>query len=408
MGRRGRVVNVVRKLVPPRSGGVVVGLAVIVACAAGLVVARRLGSESSPDLDVTGRRTAPATTGQSGSGPLQQPGPGDLPAASHSPSGFTQASAQTTGGDNTVIVFGLFTNDRMVAVSMDNLLLAVAHPNESAFPANAVSATTGSAIATGRVGDAVVVAATDQAQLVRLTRDLKQRDTLTVSDAIGSGDLTLSYGSVVPVGGGDVDVTVAFDSKVAVLRVNVPSWKIVTSKVYDDRFAGTPQACLLGATLQLVLVSTGHVDYLDPISLERLWTVAPGGTPSGAACIGQNVVVTNFDQGTASVLDGTRVVKTFAYEGQGTDKVIAAPDLGAVFLTEPENGTVIRCAIPSGRCTTGPRVGSKPTDMTLVGDRLIVAVEGDKSLALVNARSLALIGVARVPDTPRTLLSFRP
>jgi hypothetical protein len=338
---------------------------------------------------------------------MQQPGPGDLPGASASPSGFAQASASGTG-DRTVVVFGLFTNDRMVAVSMDNLAVALAHPDAGAFPANAVSPTTGSAVATARIGDAVVVAASDQAQLVRLTRDFKQRDTLSVSDRLGSGDLPLFYGSVVPIGGGDADVTVAFHDKIGVLRVNVPSWRVVASKVYDDRFAGAPQGCL-GPSRQLVVVSTGYVDYLDPLTLDRVRSTPIDGTPIGAACLGERVVVTNFDRGSGFVLDArARVVSTYTYQGRGTSNILAAPSLGAVFLTEPDDGTVIRCTIPGGRCVTGPVVGQKPTAMTLVGDRLVVAVEGDKALAVVNARTLDLIGVARVPDTPRTLLSFRP
>lgn len=361
--------------------------------------------DARPGSTGAGATRTPDVTGQSGTAALQEPGPDTLPQATEQPSGFVTSSTAAAGDPN-LIVFGLFSKGRMVAVTMGTLLRTVANPNPNGFPANAASGVTGSAAATARVGDAVVVAATDQAQLVRLTHDFKQRDVLTVSDAIGSGKATILYGSLVPLGGDDLAVTLAFGSKVAALRVNVRSWQIVVSKVYDDRFAGAPQGCL-GPAGQLVMVTTGHVDYLDAATMERRRSATLDGTPIGAACVGQSVVVTNFDQGSGFILDAdARVVRRFTYEGQGTSNVIPAPRLGAVFLTEPDTGRVIRCAIPAGRCVSGDRVGRKPTDLALIGDRLVVAVENDHALAVVDARTLRLIGTASIPDTPRTILAY--
>lgn len=405
MPLRGRAVDIAGRRVPSGLGaGAVVAF---LSLALGVFVVNRDGHPSS--FLPTPART-PDISGQSGSVRLQQPRPDDLPEASEQPSGFVSPTGPaTTGGDRTIVVFGLFNKGRMVAVTMDSLLHSIASPDPRGyFPANAASPVTGAAIVTARVGDAVVVAATNQAQLVRLTRDFHQRDTLTVSDAIGSGDAILKYGSLVAIGGDDLAVTLAFDDKIAVLRVNVRTWRIVASKVYDDRFAGGPQACLRSDGL-LAVVSTGHVDYLDPLTLERRRTATLDGTPSGAACLGRTVVVTNFDRGSGYLLDGTaRVTGTFRYHGNGTSQVIAAPSLGAVFLTEPVDGTVTRCAIPSGRCVTSGRIGEKPTDLVLVGTRLVVTLESDRRLAVLDARTLDLIGTAEVPDMPRTLLAFRP
>jgi hypothetical protein len=388
--------------VRPRYLGAAAAAALLLVAGVVVTASRRDGQ---PNPSGSGVIRTPDVNGQSGTTNLQESGPDALPQASEQASGFVTPSTAAAAGDPNLIVFGLFSKGRMVAVTMGSLLHTIAHPNPQGFPASAASAVTGSAIATARVGDAVVVAATDQAQLVRLTHDFRQRDVLTVSDAIGSGDATILYGSLVPLGGDDLAVTLAFGSKVAALRVNVKSWQIVASKVYDDRFAGAPQGCL--GPSGLAMVTTGHVDFLDPTTLERRRTATLDGAPVGAACLGKYVVVTSFDNGDIWLLDGdARVVAGFGYKGKGTTNIIAAPKLGAVFLTEPDSGKVFRCSPRSGQCVSSGRIGQKPTDLALVGNYLVVAVENDHALAVVDARTLRLIGTASIPDTPRTILAY--
>lgn len=238
--------------------------------------------------------------------------------------------------------------------------------------------------------------------LVRLRDGWQRAETLSIQQALDSGDSLLGIGTLV-LRGSKVLVPVETAEGIWVVAVDLASWTVTAKVLLDGRYIGGPSACLASDGTLAVVWSRG-VDLLDAETLRLKASLPLDDLVSGVACAEDRIWIPSAVAGRGTIVDTSgSVVGSFEWDGTGSTYVIYDRDLGAVLGTDQDAGAVFRCETRTGRCRTTSRVGAKPTDLLVVGSRVVVTLEVSTSIGVVEAESLAVVGTVPMPGRPRGL-----
>ncbi len=359
---------------------------------AGIVATLTTTRGSAPDKRSQTGASRERTIGQRGERQDLAAGTGDRTAEVGSPSLVTEHGA--------VVYFGDVQDDRIVPTRPRDLLESPPSGASASFAVVGASPVVGAPIATAAVGEHLVVASTNQAELVRLDRDLGGLRTLTLKELLGTSS-ELWFGSVIPVSGERVVVSVGFASTVALIEVDVPKWTVTRHVVFSDRFAAFPRLCR--ARDRLFLLTTRIVDVVSA-DLARQASVAVDVATIGIAC-GQDsawVVGVSAPRVSEITSEGT-TGRTLQWRGQGAGDMYFDHEHGVVYGSDQAEGSVFACTV-GGECRTSGRLGKKPTNLVRVGGHLVVTVEQARAVAVLDASTLRLVRSVAFPGVPRTVL----
>lgn len=308
------------------------------------------------------------------------------------------------------VVIGELDFSRLLATDIDYLIGAARRNESKMFKADRISTVVGAAISVVAIGDDLVIASTNHAELVLLMSDnWEEPRTLALAPLLRSGEAPLNFGTLLH-WKGSVIVPVGFGETVALVKVDLERWALGAHRRYPDRFESLPPACLTSdGVLALAVKSvedwSSRLDLLNPDTLERRGTVPLPGSRGGVACIEDQIWTTDSDSSDGQVfLSSGRAVGSFVWNGRrDAFELIADPSQGKIFGSDRAAGVVFACAVRDRACQTSARVGRKPTNLLVHGESLFITLEQSSAVGLLDARSLTLLGRAGFPGTPRTL-----
>jgi hypothetical protein len=294
---------------------------------------------------------------------------------------------------------GLLEESRLAEIALPDLLRS---ETGATLTAGRVSPVIGAPLIVAPVGDDLVVATSNQSELIRLGSDWNTVRTLDVAQAIGRTGSIIRFGSIVE-RGRSILLSLSAGSVIDVIEVDVARWRVVRHRSYSGRFAAYPRLCALDAETLAMVTSTG-LDLLDAGSLASRRFVRIGGAPGGLACGGGRAWVSDVFASTGRVYGANGGSSGgFAWSGEGSSWLTWDGGASAIFGVDPTAGRVFTCSARDLRCSTSGVVGRKPTSLVRVGDRLAVTLEDSRGLAVLSLPSLVLEGVATIRDAPRAL-----
>lgn len=308
------------------------------------------------------------------------------------------------------VAIGWLEQSRLIAVDLDDLQSKARLKRVGKFRAERVSPIVGAPVATVRVNRSLVIASTDQAELVRLAPDWRHLQTLAIADRLDvPPGVPIRYGTLV-LRGRTILAPVAYGSKFALIEVDLSSWSVSRHRVFADRFSD-PSACLLDDGSLAVLnrardSSKVVIDIVNPKNLARRNTITLPGDPVNIACVKDSVWAADFQRPRGYVVTRTgRHVGTFEWrgDGAGVGDLIFSRAHQRVYGADTSANVVYSCGIHSRRCKTSQPIGSKPTSLLTIGNDLFVAAELSQQIWVLDAGTLRREGSVTLPGSPRTL-----
>lgn len=301
------------------------------------------------------------------------------------------------------VLVGYLDESRLVAISRENLVSAATNPDSSKLVASRVSPVVGAPLLVQLVGRSdVLVATTNQAQLIRLRGDWSNVDALDVVGAIGRENSTIRYGGLLT-SEDSAFVTAAVGQELVILRVDLAKWRVTKHRFLKERFASFPQSCLLD-TDTIVMASNQRVDFIDPSTLATKRSVRITGDPIGVACAEGRIWVSDLNQSHLSVLSASgKLVSRPRWQGDGSSHLFYSSRHKSTYGTDPVANVVFRCGLEDQSCSTLKVDGDKPTDLLVIGDVLVVTLENSQAIQMMDVQPLRSLGVASFPGVPRTL-----
>lgn len=328
-------------------------------------------------------------------------GPGDL--GNGGDASKPSAAPPRSTGANPFIAIGELHDKRLYAFELSELIAAAKRGVDgNELIAAGLSPVVGSPLAAAYAGPDLVLASTNVRTLVKLTPKWDVAKELSITEAIGSGASILRYGGIVAVDESHVAVSVAFSNKLAVVLVDVPTFTVSRSKVFNDRFAGFPSMCRTD-TGNLFVVSTGFVDVLAP-KLDRVATLPTDWAATATACVGSQAWISDNDKPSGRIVnEQAKEVGTFQWSGSSSSYLRYSPDTGRVYGSDQTSGAVFSCPQSGGQCVSSKAIGKKPTDLLVQGPYILVTLEGDGAVAVLRTTDLGVEGLVRFPGSPRTV-----
>lgn len=325
--------------------------------------------------------------------------------ASVSPPPWLGAQAGDTELSGNLAIANL-EESRLLAVRPGFLVESASkEPVDHQFEILRVSPVVGAAAIVHQVGSDLIIAATNQSELVRMKPDWKHLDTLPLATIVGVKGVS-DYGAILEYKD-SLFVTMYFDGKTALFEVDPIRWVVKKHRIYTDRFT-LPSACITQDG-QIAFVSRSipgppgdpALDFIDPTSLDRQKSVVIASV-GDVECIGETVWISNYDtpRGEVFGINGKRIGK-FEWTGKGSQQLLYSALHGRLFGSDQSGGVVFSCDVKSRACRTGPTIKAKgkPTDFTLIGNKMFLDLELAQSIAVLDAVSLRSFGTVGFPGS---------
>lgn len=300
------------------------------------------------------------------------------------------------------LVVGQLDDSRVIALSTAAAIRQAAKGPSKRIEVQAASPTVGGPVWTRVHGSDLLIASTNHAQFVRLRGDWRTRDVLDIAPAVNLR-IPIEYGPILAVGSLEVVLSVTDAFHFALARIDVDSWTVTKTRMFEDRSAVVSAAC---ATDDAIFVSTdAWIDKYDSRTFDRLASVKRSGDwASALACQGDALYAVSSlgPKGWSFDTRNLRETGSFKWEGDhgGPELVIDGDELVG---TDQVDGRVFACDRRNLRCRTSKVVAKKATNVLVYGDSIFVTDEAAVGLVVLNRQTLKKVGFMALPARPRTL-----
>lgn len=380
-----------------RSIGLAVGsLLALTACSSSPAAGRLPATPTATVPDSQSGSAAPTSTGGTGAPASGQPSA----APTFSPNPSLTGSQALRGSSSGLFLFAALQHDRLLGVDAAQLV----NPASRKVTQRWASPAFGASLAATTTPTAVYAVSSNTPDLVRVDFATNKLASVAVPPAGSVG--TTTFGSVFLLGS-RVYVSYALGNTDQAASFDATTLKALASTSFADPLADYTQMCAIDGT-HLAMVESNSVRVLDASTLHSEATVSVKPSPIGIACANGRAYVSNFDSPTGVVINNAaRVTGHFAWQGHGSDTLVADPKHGVLYGTDEFAKVLIVCSLTALTCRESSPLGSKPTSVGVVNDELVVDLENAEQLVVVNPKTLTVVRRLQLNDLPRVAILIK-